>query len=70
MENELEIKEIRLKSSQELYNILATLRKEFVNIIFQKKMDQFSNTMRFSLIKKSIARILTVLNEKREQDNV
>ncbi|WP_339045586.1 50S ribosomal protein L29 [Candidatus Mesenet endosymbiont of Agriotes lineatus] len=66
----MEIKEIRLKSSQELCNILANLRKEFVSMVFQKKLGQFSNTVRFSLIKKSIARVLTVLSEKREQDNV
>lgn len=69
MEDELEVKEIRLKSSQELCNTLMNLRKEFIGMVFQKKIGQFGNTMRFGLIKKSIARILTVLNERREGDN-
>ncbi|QKX01594.1 50S ribosomal protein L29 [Wolbachia endosymbiont of Cruorifilaria tuberocauda] len=56
--------EIRSKSSQELYEILTSLRKEFVNLVFQKKMGQCNNIARFSLIRKSIARILTVLNER------
>lgn len=67
MEDELEVKEIRLKSSQELYNTLVNLRKEFVNMVFQKKLGQFNNTVRFGLVRKSIARILTVLNERREK---
>ncbi len=56
--------EIRSKSSQELYEVLINLRKEFVNLVFQKKLGQCSNVTRFILIRKNIARILTVLNER------
>ncbi len=56
--------EIRSKSSQELYEVLINLRKEFVNLVFQKKLGQCSNVTRFRLIRKNIARILTVLNER------
>ncbi len=56
--------EIRSKSSQELYEVLINLRKEFVNLVFQKKLGQCSNVTRFTLIRKNIARILTVLNER------
>ncbi len=56
--------EIRSKSSQELYEVLINLRKEFVNLVFQKKLGQCSNVTRFSLVRKNIARILTVLNER------
>ncbi|QIT35713.1 50S ribosomal protein L29 [Wolbachia endosymbiont of Brugia pahangi] len=61
----MDIADIRSKSSQELHEILVNLRKEFVNLIFQKKLGQCNNISRFSLIRKSIARILTVLNERR-----
>ncbi|OWZ25727.1 ribosomal protein L29 [Wolbachia endosymbiont of Wuchereria bancrofti] len=44
------------------------MRKEFVNLIFQKKLGQRNNISRFSLIRKSIARILTVLNERRIEE--
>ncbi|MDG7055879.1 MAG: 50S ribosomal protein L29 [Wolbachia endosymbiont of Meromenopon meropis] len=58
--------DIRAKSSQELYVILINLRKEFISLVFQKKLGRCnSNILRFSLIKKSIARILTVLNERK-----
>ncbi|MCV3769709.1 MAG: 50S ribosomal protein L29, partial [Wolbachia pipientis] len=34
----MNIVEIRLKSSKELYEMLPNLRKEFVNLVFQKKL--------------------------------
>ncbi|QKX02165.1 50S ribosomal protein L29 [Wolbachia endosymbiont of Dirofilaria (Dirofilaria) immitis] len=62
------IVEIRSKSSQELCQFLISLRKEFVNLAFQKKLGQCNNIARFSLIRKSIARVLTVLNERRIEE--
>ncbi|WP_088414059.1 50S ribosomal protein L29 [Wolbachia endosymbiont of Wuchereria bancrofti] len=64
----MDIADIRSKSSKELHEILVNLRKEFVNLIFQKKLGQRNNISRFSLIRKSIARILTVLNERRIEE--
>ncbi|WCR58243.1 50S ribosomal protein L29 [Wolbachia endosymbiont of Ctenocephalides felis wCfeJ] len=65
----MDIADIRSKPSQELYEILVNLRKEFVNLVFQKKLGQCNNIARFSLIKRSIARILTVLNERRIEES-
>lgn len=66
----MDIADIRSKSSQELHEILVNLRKEFVNLVFQKKLGRCNNISRFSLIRKSIARILTTLNKrKREEKN-
>ena len=66
----MDIADIRSKSSQELHEIIVNLRKEFVNLVFQKKLGQCSNILRFGLIRKSIARILTILNERRiEEEN-
>lgn len=64
----MDIIDIRSKPSQELKETLINLRKEFVNLIFQKKLGQCSNISRFNLIRKSIARILTVLNERRGEE--
>jgi len=65
----MDIIDIRSKPSQELREeTLINLRKEFVNLIFQKKLGQCSNVSRFNLIRKSIARILTVLNERRREE--
>lgn len=64
----MDIIDIKAKSSQELQEILVNLRKEFVNLTFQKKIGQCSSLSRFSLIRKSIARIFTVLNERRREE--
>ncbi|MBV0899217.1 MAG: 50S ribosomal protein L29 [Wolbachia endosymbiont of Fragariocoptes setiger] len=63
----MDIIDIRGKSSQELNEIMVNFRKEFVTLIFQKKVGQCSNTSRFRLIRRSIARILTILNERRKE---
>lgn len=64
----MDIIDIRSKPSKELRETLINLRKEFVNLIFQKKLGQCSNISRFNLIRKNIARILTVLNERRGEE--
>ncbi|WP_168463879.1 50S ribosomal protein L29 [Wolbachia endosymbiont of Ctenocephalides felis wCfeT] len=63
----MDIADIRSKSLQELDETLVKLRKEFVNLAFQRKLGQCSNVSRFGLIRKNIARILTVLNERRRK---
>ncbi len=42
----MDIADIRSKSSKELHEILVNLRKEFVNLIFQKKLGQRNNISR------------------------
>ncbi|MDM8335011.1 50S ribosomal protein L29 [Wolbachia pipientis] len=64
----MDIADIRLKSSQELREILVNLRKEFVNLVFQKRLGQCNNISRFALIRKSIARVLTVLSERKIEE--
>ncbi|MDE5057868.1 50S ribosomal protein L29 [Wolbachia endosymbiont of Drosophila bocki] len=64
----MDIADIESRSSQELHEILVNLRKEFVNLVFQKKLGQCNNISRFSLIRKSIARILTALNKRRREE--
>ncbi|NSX83488.1 50S ribosomal protein L29 [Wolbachia endosymbiont of Atemnus politus] len=64
----MNIADVRSKSSQELYEILVNFRKQFVNLVFQKKLGQCSDISRFGLIRKSIARILTVLSERRIEE--
>lgn len=64
----MDIADIKSRSSQELHETLVNLRKEFVNLVFQKKLGQCDNISRFSLIRKSIARILTTLNKRRREE--
>ncbi|WP_353287561.1 50S ribosomal protein L29 [Wolbachia endosymbiont (group B) of Gerris lacustris] len=63
----MDIADIESRSSQELHEILVNLRKEFVNLAFQKKLGQCNNFSRFSLIRKSIARSLAVLNRRKRE---
>ena len=60
----MNIKEVRDKSTQELTKSLDELKVELFDLRFQRATGSIENPMRIREIKKSIARILTVLNEK------
>ena len=56
--------ELRTKKEQELKDELIELRKEQFKLRMQYSMGQASRNHEFSRIRKDIARIKTVLNEK------
>lgn len=56
--------EIRSKSSDELKEELLKLRKEAFNLRFQQASGQLENTARVRQVRRSIARIKTVMAEK------
>jgi large subunit ribosomal protein L29 len=56
--------EIRSKSSDELKDELLKLRKEAFNLRFQQASGQLENTARVRQVRRSIARIKTVIGEK------
>ena len=56
--------ELRSKDAQELKDELIELRKEQFKLRMQYSMGQASRNHEFSRIRKDIARIKTVLNEK------
>ncbi len=58
--------ETRAKSDDELKASLADLKKEALNLRFQQASGQLENTARRRTVKKDIARILTVLAERRQ----
>ncbi len=60
----MNIKEIRDKSNDELLKTLDESKKELFDLRFQKATGTVDNPMRIRELKKTIARILTVLNEK------
>ncbi|UWI83163.1 50S ribosomal protein L29 [Wolbachia endosymbiont of Howardula sp.] len=64
----MNINNIKLKPAKELLNILSDLRKEFVNLMFQKKVGQCVNIARFGVIKKNISHILTILNARKKEE--
>ena len=63
----MKIKDIRDKSTEELKEELEKLKKESFNLRFQKAGGQLENTARVRFVRRTIARILTVLNSKVEK---
>jgi large subunit ribosomal protein L29 len=57
--------EIRAKSEAELQSLLHDLLKEQFNLRMQKGTGQLTRPMRMKEIRKDIARIKTVANEKK-----
>ncbi len=57
-------KEMRKMSEAELADKLADFRKELLTLRFQHATAQLENTARLPQLKKSIARVQTVLNAK------
>ena len=63
----MKIEDIRNKNREELESELEKLKKESFNLRFQKAGGQLENTARVRLVRRSIARILTVINSKVEK---
>lgn len=57
-------KELRELSRDELKNTLLEFRKELFNLRFQHKTAQLENTERLPFVKRTVARILTVMQEQ------
>ena len=60
----MNIKEVRDKSNDELSKTLDEFKKELFDLRFEKATGTVENPMRIRELKKSIARILTVLKER------
>jgi large subunit ribosomal protein L29 len=60
----MNVKELRELSPEELLQKEKDLRAELFNLRFQHHTKQLENIMRMKLVRKDIARVLTVLREK------
>ncbi|NLX91409.1 MAG: 50S ribosomal protein L29 [Firmicutes bacterium] len=60
----MKVSEIRELSNQELQDKIRELKEELFNLRFQMATGQQENTMRLGHVRKSIARIKTVLRER------
>jgi large subunit ribosomal protein L29 len=56
--------EIRKLSVEEINKQVAELREELFNLKLQAALNQLTNTARIKQVKKTIARMLTILGEK------
>jgi large subunit ribosomal protein L29 len=61
------VEDFRAKSADELGDRLSKLKKEQFNLRFQRANGQLEKTSRVREVRKSIARIMTVMSEQRRK---
>ncbi len=59
--------DLRVRTEDELGEELDTLGKEIFNLRFQRASGQLENTARVRQVRRDIARIKTILGERRRQ---
>lgn len=59
--------ELRKSNTDELKNKLKELKSELFNLRFQNAVNQLENPMRIRMVKKDIARIMTIIRERELQ---
>lgn len=60
---QLKIQELRGKTEDQLKDMLKDLKKEALNLRFQKTTGELEKTHRFTEVRKTIARIVTLQKE-------
>ena len=63
----MNIKEVREKKTADLEKTLQDYKVELFDLRFQRATGSIENPMRIRELKKSIARIITVLNERESE---
>lgn len=61
------IKEIREFTSDELENRLRELKQESLNLRLQQATGQLENSSRIRLVRREIARLMTVLTDRKQK---
>jgi len=61
----MKAEDLRQESPDELSDELAALRKEQFNLRFQAASGQLENTARVREVRRDIARVKTIMNERR-----
>ena len=61
-------KEIRDKSVDELTKTLGDLEEQLFKLRFQKSTGQIEDPTKIRVVRKDIARVLTVMNERKAQE--
>jgi large subunit ribosomal protein L29 len=57
-------KELRDKTPDQLRDELANLKKEAFNLRFQQATNQLESTARMRQVRRNVARVKTILNQK------
>jgi len=63
----MKVSELRDVTVDELQKKEQDMRKELFNLRFQQATGEIENPMRLRALKKNIARILTVMTEKKQE---
>jgi len=63
--NTVKAADVRSKTDKELETRLSELRKEQFNLRFQRATGQLANTARVGHIRKEIAKIVTIIGERK-----
>jgi large subunit ribosomal protein L29 len=56
--------ELREKTNEELLHLYAEMKQELFNLRIQRETKQLANPKRMRMVRKEIARILTILGER------
>lgn len=64
----MKAKELQGLSTEELIQKEKTLKKEFFDLNYERKMGRVEKPSRFRIVKRDIARIMTVLREREIED--
>ena len=60
----MDAKELREKTPDQLRDELTNLKKEAFNLRFQQATNQLENTARMRQVRRDVARVKTIRNEK------
>ena len=63
----IKAKTLRDRSSDELTKTLSDLEEQLFKLRFQKSTGQIENPVKIREVRRDIARVLTVINERRAQ---
>jgi len=66
----MKAKEIRDRSDDELRKALGDLEEQLFKLRFQKSTGQIENPIKIREVRKDIARVLTVMGERRAEEGV
>lgn len=63
----MKMEDFKGKTADELHEMLAYLKKELMNLRFQKVAGELENTARFRQVRRDVARIMTALNQSKSK---
>ncbi len=58
----MKLADLKTKTVDELKNLVLLHKKELMNLRFQRTMGTLTNTSRFKIVRKTIAKIMTLIN--------